>query len=61
MSLITNFHIAFPTDAQKAIVKQALAQAGNVVELAAGSAGDQLVLAPKVTTVGTLIASEIPR
>lgn len=59
MSLIKDFHIVFLNDAQKAVVKQALADAGHVVEVAAESAGDKLVLALKATTVGSFIASEI--
>jgi hypothetical protein len=59
MSLIPDFHIVFLNDAQKAVVKQALADAGHVVEVAAKSAGDDLVLALKSTSVGTFIASEI--
>ncbi len=59
MTLIPHFHIVFANDAQKAIIKQALADAGHVVELAAESAADDLVLALKKTTVGTFIASEI--
>ena len=48
-----------PDDAQKVIVKQALSDAGHVVELAAERSGDQLVLALKGTSGGTFIASEI--
>jgi hypothetical protein len=59
MSLIKDFHIMFLNDAQKAVVKQALADAGHVVEVAAESAGDKLVLALKATSVGSFIASEI--
>ncbi len=59
MSLFKNFHIVFANDAQKAIIKQALADAGHVVELEAESAGDKLVMERKATTVGTFIASEI--
>ena len=59
MSLIKNFHIVFANDAQKAVIKAALADAGHVVEVAAESAGDKLVMALKATSVGTFIASEI--
>jgi len=59
MSLIPNFHIVFVNDAQKVIIKQALADAGQVVEVAAKSAADDLVLALKASPVGTFIASEI--
>lgn len=59
MSLIPGFHIVFANDAQKAVIKQALADAGHIVELDAKSAGDELVLALKGTSVGTFIAGEI--
>ena len=59
MSLIKNFHIVFANDAQKAVIKAALADAGHVVEVAAKSAADDLVLALKASPVGTFIASEI--
>lgn len=59
MSLIPGFHIVFANDAQKAIIKQALADAGHVVEVAAKSAADDLVLALKASPVGAFIVSEI--
>ncbi len=59
MSLIPNFHIVFANDAQKAVIKQALADAGHVVEVAAKSAADDLVLALKASPVGAFIASEM--
>ena len=57
--MFKNFHIVFANDAQEAVIKKALADAGHVVELAAESAGDKLVMALKATSVGTFIASEI--
>lgn len=58
MSLL-GIHILALNDAQHAIVKQALADAGHTVETAAISAGTKLVVALEGTSVGMFIKSEI--